>query len=186
MAGQWEHLFGPDWQIWWFGGWKLACHSSLQPGRCSCSLSSPLLCFSQYIWATAAHNVEFHSWSVNTLKQRGIGFLLRIYCTVADTAHYDCLSVCISLARSFLVLLYSAPLPLERWNSYSVPASDPPDGQTNVLTRDHPQATQKTNSHKGRSAYLIAQRFKDLLDEMRRWRRGGLIKKENSSLWWFV
>lgn len=150
MAGQWKHLFGPDWQIWRAGGWKLACHSSLQPGRCSCSLSSLLLHFSQYFWASAAQNVEFHSQSVNAIKARGSSspwvfffffFLFRIYCTVADT-HHDCLSACIPLSFFLGSAAPATPLALNRWDSYSVqrllggrfqtslPTSDPPDRQT--------------------------------------------------------
>lgn len=121
MAGQWKHLFGPDWQIWRAGGWKLACHSSLQSGRCSCSLSSLLLHFSQYFWASAAQNVEFHSQSVNAIKARGSSspwvFFFWVFFLVQDLLycgrHTPWLSFCLhpSLILSRLCCTRDPPRP---------------------------------------------------------------------------
>lgn len=151
MAGQWKHLFGPDWQIWRAGGWKLACHSSLQPGRCSCSLSSLLLHFSQYFWASAAQNVEFHSQSVNAIKARGssspwVFFFVFFSCsgfTVLWQTHTMIVFLPASLSHSFSALLHPRPpSPLKDeililcsgcWGGRfqpSLPTSDPPDRQT--------------------------------------------------------
>lgn len=179
MAGQSEHLFGPDWQIWQLGGWKLACHSSLQPGRCCCSLSSPILCFSQYIWATAAQNVEFHSWSVNTLTASGSPSPLYSLCYFLFAQdllycgrHPLWLAFCLHLPpapRDEILILCGSCGEISTLHTHLRPSWSPHKCTRWRPSKNKPKKIKK--SHKSRPAYLIVQRFKDLQDEA--WGGGG-------------
>lgn len=159
MAGQPQHLFGSDWQIW------------LQSGLSQLAATKELLLQSvcrQPI--SAAQNVEFHPWSINTLKARGssatVSFLLRVYCTVAVTLQNHP-SVCVSLNLSLFCSTQPSP-PLQKINSYSVQQlqgdSNLSDYQTNAHPRDHRTAKNKQHNHTRAEQSCVSSvlRFKDL------------------------
>lgn len=143
-------------------GWKLVCHSSLQPESCCCSLFVISSALFQPI--SAAQNVEFHPWSVNTLKARGstspcypLCYIVTFCCsgfTVLWPTHAATVFLSVFLSFFFCSALPRPPPPLKKkWNSYSVqqlwgdfnpspPTSDTPDHQTNVCPRDSLRANQ--------------------------------------------